>query len=247
MFTIHEWRQRYEVSLKGREPKGDEELRVGPLAYVRLKVYGHRQGAGYRRLQQACGNRFMEVFGIFCKFLEISGNEPREKRGSLYNEKDEPATIEDIAFILGATEEQVQFAVDKLCELGWVLDDGQQERKEPKERITKGNSIKGKAPEISGKIRKALAKPLKTKYLDCVLLTQKEKEKLDGKFGQIEAKSRIERLNDAIMSKGYKYKSHYHTILNWARRDERLKPKTKEREWEEQKKRIEAEEKAGIL
>lgn len=219
MFTIYEWRQRYEVSLKGREPKGDEELRVGPLAYVRLKVYGHRQGAGYRRLQQACGKRFLEVFGIFCKFLEISGNEPREKRGSLYNEKDEAATIEDIAFILGATEEQVRFAVDRLCQLGWVLDDGEQERKEPKERTTKGNTIKHKAPEISGKTRKSPAKLLKTQYLDCVFLTKQQNINLETKFGVIGAKKRIEQLNDGIMSKDYKYKSHYHSILNWARRE----------------------------
>ncbi len=151
MFTINEWRERYEVSLKGREPKEGEELRAGPLSYIRLKVYGHRQGAGYRRLQQVCSGRFMEVFGVFCKFLEISGNQPREKRGSLLNEKDEPATISDLAFILGVADEQASFAVESLCQLGWVKDDNPSEAFKKQLNITQHNGAK--SPEISGKIR----------------------------------------------------------------------------------------------
>jgi len=120
-YRIAEWTQRYEVSIKGREPKNGEELRAGPLSYVRLKVYGHRQGAGYRRLQLASGDRFMEVFGIFCKLLEISGNQTRDHRGKLLNERDEPATIGDIAFLLGIPDEQVDFAIAKLCEVGWLI------------------------------------------------------------------------------------------------------------------------------
>ena len=60
--------------------------------------------------------------------------------------------------------------------------------------------------------------PPKTLFLDCVKLTEEEYKKLLEKFGEAETKKKIQELNDAIMSKGYKYKSHYHTILNWHRR-----------------------------
>jgi hypothetical protein len=35
----------------------------------------------------------------------------------------------------------------------------------------------------------------------------------------VAAKEKIERLNNYIGSSGKKYKSHYHTILNWSRND----------------------------
>ncbi|RJU65931.1 replisome organizer [Coprococcus sp. AM27-12LB] len=50
-----------------------------------------------------------------------------------------------------------------------------------------------------------------------VLLTDTELDKLKDKFPDWE--DRIERLSIYIESKGAKYKSHYATILNWARRD----------------------------
>lgn len=52
-----------------------------------------------------------------------------------------------------------------------------------------------------------------------VSLTDKEHSKLVQRFGQAETEAKIRRLENAIGSKGYKYKSHYHTILNWAERD----------------------------
>lgn len=56
-------------------------------------------------------------------------------------------------------------------------------------------------------------------HLDCVLLTEEEFKKLVEKFGEKSANEKIEGLNMAIMSKGYKYASHYYTILNWAKKD----------------------------
>lgn len=52
-----------------------------------------------------------------------------------------------------------------------------------------------------------------------VKLTDKEFEKLKTKF-PLDYQERIETLSAYIASKGKKYKSHYATILNWARRDE---------------------------
>ena len=50
-----------------------------------------------------------------------------------------------------------------------------------------------------------------------VLLTDDEYAKLKARF--LDADERIENLSLGIASKGYKYKDHYATILNWARRD----------------------------
>jgi hypothetical protein len=59
----------------------------------------------------------------------------------------------------------------------------------------------------------------KEKLLDCVYLTSEEKEKLVERFTLEGFKERVKKLNNYIMSKGKKYKSHYHTILMWETRD----------------------------
>lgn len=152
MFKIVEWAERYEVSIKGREPKAGEELRAGPLAYVRLKVFGHKQGAGYRRMKSLAGDRTMEVFGVFCKLLEISGNQPRERRGGLFNEKDAPATIEDLAFILDIPTNQAENSVSVLLQANWLADSDSPSHTPP--NTTQHNITQLKDTEISGKIRK---------------------------------------------------------------------------------------------
>lgn len=50
-----------------------------------------------------------------------------------------------------------------------------------------------------------------------VLLSDEELEKLKNRF--IDYELRIEKLSNYIASKGVKYKSHYATILSWARND----------------------------
>ena len=56
-----------------------------------------------------------------------------------------------------------------------------------------------------------------------VLLLDDEYSKLIKKFGEVDAKERIERLDIYIGSnkKGKNYKDHYLTILSWARKDEK--------------------------
>jgi len=55
-------------------------------------------------------------------------------------------------------------------------------------------------------------------YMEFVLLTQEEHDKLKIKLNS-QLDSYIQRLNNYIGSKGVKYKSHYHTILSWAAKD----------------------------
>ena len=62
---------------------------------------------------------------------------------------------------------------------------------------------------------------IKEKYgqFENVLLTNDEYQKLKERFPDYEEK--IENLSGYIASKGNKYKSHYATILNWSRKDDK--------------------------
>ena len=68
-------------------------------------------------------------------------------------------------------------------------------------------------------------KKVKHKYgeYNNVLLTDDELSKLKTEYSDYE--ERIERLSSYIASKGAKYKSHYATIRNWARKDKQEQPK----------------------
>lgn len=61
----------------------------------------------------------------------------------------------------------------------------------------------------------------KQKYGEYVFLFPGEHFSLVERFGAAGATDRIEALNLAIASKGYKYLSHYATILSWDRRDQK--------------------------
>jgi len=63
----------------------------------------------------------------------------------------------------------------------------------------------------------------KIRYLDSVLLTEEEHQKLIEKLGKDKTEDMIERLDLYIGSKGAKYKNHYKTILNWIRMDKKQK------------------------
>lgn len=60
---------------------------------------------------------------------------------------------------------------------------------------------------------------VKIKYLKFVYLLPEEHDKLIVDYGKSQTEDLISRLNDYIGSKGDKYKSHYFTLLNFARRD----------------------------
>ncbi len=150
MIEISEWQERYEVNSRGLEAKEGDELRVGPLKYIRLKVHGHEQGTGYRRLKALAGKRTMEVFGVFCKFLEIAGNQAKCNRGKLLNEHDEPATPEDLAFILGVPIEQIVNAANILSEksISWLICNT--------DNITQDKSIQLNSIQGAGDLQKSL-------------------------------------------------------------------------------------------
>lgn len=71
------------------------------------------------------------------------------------------------------------------------------------------------------KVKKSKEKKIKTKlkYLDFLTMTDSEYQSLISKYGKEATDEMMARLNDYIGSHGEKYKSHYHTIKNWFRRE----------------------------
>lgn len=59
----------------------------------------------------------------------------------------------------------------------------------------------------------------KKKYRDFVFLTEEEYEKLSERWCLSDLEDKIDALNNYIGSKGKKYKSHYHTLLSWDRKN----------------------------
>ncbi len=101
----------------------------------------------------------------------------------------------------------------------------------------KGSGIAPLSPSESKLGKKHIKKQKETIYkkekrthLGNVLLTDEEYQKLIERFGEAGTKYRIAELSEGIYSKGYKYLSHFHTILSWERRKEKEKSSGKEKE-----------------
>lgn len=91
-------------------------------------------------------------------------------------------------------------------------------RIEEDKEIEKDNNILSDSTEPEPPTPKK-KKPVKHKYgeYNNVLLTDEELQKLKTEYSDYEV--RIERLSSYVESTGKKYKSHYATIRNWARKD----------------------------
>ena len=88
-----------------------------------------------------------------------------------------------------------------------------------------GQMSDNRPPEIEIEIEKEIEKdidkkPKKNKYgeFNNVLLTKQELEKLKEKYPN-DYLQRIERVSDYVASTGKSYKSHYATIISWARNE----------------------------
>lgn len=122
MFSINEWLERYEVNDKGQPAKTGDKLRVRPLDYIRSKIHGRDEGAGFHAMRCIAKSRTWEVFGIFQKFLEIAGDSGADDRGKLLNQQGKPATISDLAHILRTTEAKITYSLRILTDpsVNWI-------------------------------------------------------------------------------------------------------------------------------
>ena len=80
----------------------------------------------------------------------------------------------------------------------------------PSASLREGSKVKARDKEKE-KVKEQEKEP----YGEYVRLTKDEHRKLTERYGAASVKKMIDKLNNAIGSKGYKYKSHYRAILNW--------------------------------
>lgn len=96
----------------------------------------------------------------------------------------------------------------------------------PQDRLDKDRLDKDSIGDISAsdEAKQSTKKPIKHKYgeYNNVLLTDDELSKLKTEYSDYE--ERIEILSSYVESTGKKYKNHYATIRNWARKDAEVKP-----------------------
>ena len=86
------------------------------------------------------------------------------------------------------------------------------------EKVKDNTTVNNTSNNTSNKESKAQAPKRKYGEFNNVLFTDEEYQKLSDRFPDLE--KRINNLSFYIESKGAKYKSHYATILSWARRDQ---------------------------
>lgn len=122
VYAIVEWFERFEVNSSNRAASEGDKLRVSPLQHVRHKAKGHNLGFGYRRLKDLAGKRRLaSVLGVWLKVTELAAIHHPEQRGMLLNERNEPATVEEMALMFEFDAKQVKFGLECLCSVGWVF------------------------------------------------------------------------------------------------------------------------------
>jgi len=99
--------------------------------------------------------------------------------------------------------------------------------KQTNKQLTSNQQATNKQLTTNKNERMKECKNEKKLYKEFVKLTEEEHLKIIEQLGRALTDDLIERLNNYIGSKGKQYKSHYHTILTWSRKE---KPKAVEHE-----------------
>ncbi len=128
-YRIVEWCGRYEVTNKGKAAVGDmpvEGLKKGTLLYIRSKIYGHRLGPAFRKMNQKAwpygAAMQAAAFGVFHKLLELAGDQQAPYRGWILDEKQRPIDADQIAYLLEWDKDVVARALEVLAgpDVGWL-------------------------------------------------------------------------------------------------------------------------------
>ena len=190
--------------------------------YIKLLCLQHQHGSlSEKHMLQICGEYDEELYSKFKK----------DDDGKYYNERLQKETIKRKKYsesrrqnrMGGAKKDEEKPSYDDTYDYTYVETyDGHMENRNRNIDIStnKDNVEKRKTA------KKDLPKKTYGEFNN-VKLTDEDYEKLKEKFPDYEDK--IEALSIGIDSKGYKYKNHYSTILNWDRRDKKEKPVQNER------------------
>lgn len=174
--------------------------------------------------------------GVWYDFLILAGNS--RVPGIICANEETGLSVKRIAQILNTPEELINECIGLFCKSSRISVDGsgkivivnwqkyqhtdydRQKHFRMLQQQKHREEVKGEKENIKKE------KPLKKVYGEFhnILLTDEEYDKLKIKFGDV-TKTKIEALSLGIESKGYKYKSHYATLLHWDLKDAKAKDK----------------------
>ena len=195
------------------------------------------------------------VKDVFLHILMVAAFKPGQYRGHEIQPGQAIIGRKIMAEELGFSEQQVRTALKKLESTGeisifstnkfsivtvenWMFyqgDDNESNQQSTNNQPTINQQVTNNQPHLKNVKNVKNVKKEKNIYIrpalgefENVLITEEELEKLKERF-PYDWEDRVERLSEYIQSKGKRYKSHYATILAWARKDaDRCKAESKE-------------------
>ena len=195
------------------------------------------------------------VKDVFLHILMVAAFKPGQYRGHEIQPGQAIIGRKKMAEELGFSEQQVRTALKKLESTGeisffstnkfsivtvenWMFyqgDDNESNQQSTNNQPTINQQVTNNQPHLKNVKNVKNVKKEKNIYIrpalgefENVLITEEELEKLKERF-PYDWEDRVERLSEYIQSKGKRYKSHYATILAWARKDaDRCKAESKE-------------------
>lgn len=195
------------------------------------------------------------VKDVFLHILMVAAFKPGQYRGHDIQPGQAIIGRKKMAEELGFSEQQVRTALKKLESTGeislfstnkftvatvenWAFyqgDESEDNQQVTNNQPTNNQQVTNNQPHLKNVKNVKNVKKEKNIYIrpalgefENVLITEEELEKLKERF-PYDWEDRVERLSEYIQSKGKRYKSHYATILAWARKDaDRCKAESKE-------------------
>lgn len=120
--------------------------------FVKLPIKPN--GKGLKKLQIEA--KWLQIFGMWCLLLELATENKIILRGKILNHKDKPASLAEIAAMLSLSRKRsfVKYALDILCDMGWLISSPILEKVEKKlEKAEKKSDANETKPETKPKVR----------------------------------------------------------------------------------------------
>lgn len=98
-------------------------LRIKPLIYVRFPIHGHALSADYRRIVKRAGPDMAAACdGVYKMLVGLAGNQVREYRGWVLDDRQQPLNPEQVAELLCLSKEKISRIFEILTDdvVKWV-------------------------------------------------------------------------------------------------------------------------------
>jgi len=120
---VHWWK--YELLKNGKLATAKTKMssiRIKPLIYVRFPVHGHSLTADYRRMVRRAGELAAACDGVYKALVGLAGNQVREYRGWVLDDRQRPLNPGQLAELLCLSERKVNQIFEILLdrEVKWI-------------------------------------------------------------------------------------------------------------------------------